>query len=138
MGMGTPSPGEAQQRTVAFIDDDRSIRDAACALLRSNNVCVEVFASAEDFLRYTPLDGVACVVVDIRMPGGMSGFDLQNVLARQGRSLPTVFISSRGYTAWVARATTLGATFLYKPFSENALIAALERVCGKCIDHLRS
>jgi FixJ family two-component response regulator len=121
-----------EARAVAVIDDDPAVRQAAGNLLRSINVRVEVFASAEDFLDYPRIDVVACVVVDIRMPG-MSGFDLQSYLVRQGRSLPTIFISGHQHTAWILRATQLGAAFLSKPFSENALLSALRRVCGERI-----
>jgi FixJ family two-component response regulator len=120
-------------RAVAVIDDDPSVRQAAGNLLRSINVRVEVFASAEDFLAYACIDGVACIVVDIRMPG-MSGFDLQSCLIRQGRKLPTIFISGHQHTGWILRATQLGAAFLSKPFSENALLSALRRVCGERIN----
>jgi FixJ family two-component response regulator len=124
---------EAQQRFVAFIDDDASMREAAGDLLRSHQLHVEVFASAEDFLSYTRIDGVLCLVVDVVMPG-MSGFDLQDHLVRQGLFLPTVFISAQQQpSSLVARAKRLGAAFLAKPFSENGLLGALRAVCGKRI-----
>jgi len=124
---------ESHERLVAFIDDDSSMREAAGDLLRSNRLPVEVFASAEDFLGYARIDEVACLVVDVIMPR-MSGFDLQSHLARQGRSLPTVFVSAQPKPALIARARQLGAVFLPKPFSEIGLLGALRTVCGERLE----
>jgi FixJ family two-component response regulator len=114
---------------VAFIDDDESVRVAAGSLLRSVNVRVEVFASGEDFLDFPGIDGVACVVVDVRMPG-MSGFELQRRLTAEGRPLPVIFISAHVHRTIVHRAACAGAAFLSKPFSETALLSAVESACG--------
>jgi FixJ family two-component response regulator len=131
--MDIANSDQAHERTVAFIDDDSSMREAAGDLLRSNHLRVEVFASAEDFLRYAFIDSVVCLVVDILMPG-MGGFELQNHLERQGRSLPTVFISAQQHASLTARAKQLGAAFLAKPFSEIGLLSTLQAVCGRRID----
>src|SRR5262249_55444908 len=65
--------------TVFIVDDNPSVRKALTRLVRSAGYEVKAFASAKEFLSDTHDDGVACVVLDIRMPG-LSGIDLQHEL----------------------------------------------------------
>ena len=87
--MGQTAPNE---RVVAVIDDDQSVRGAIRSLLRSLGFRVETFASAEDFLDARPA-GIGCLILDVRL-SGMSGLDLQQRLAVTGDAPPIVFISA--------------------------------------------
>src|SRR5262245_57024300 len=113
------------QRVIGIVDDDESVRMAIRNLLRSHGFQVETFGSAEDLLGSAQLDDIACLIVDLRLPG-MSGVDLQRQLLAAKRDLPLIFLS--GHDDPVARrhALTAGAlAFLRKPFSEKALIDAI-------------
>jgi FixJ family two-component response regulator len=58
----------------------------------------------------------------------MSGLDLQQELKRRGRSVPIVVITGHTDAAVRPRALAGGAVAcLFKPFSDTALLAALER-----------
>ena len=111
---------------IAVVDDDESLRVAIAGLLRSLALRAEVFASAEEFLLALPRRReVACLIVDVRMPG-MSGLDLQQALLVAGRPLPTIFISAHDDAAARGQAIRAGAlTFLAKPFDDTALTAAV-------------
>lgn len=66
-------------------------------------------------------------MLDIRMPG-MSGLELQRRLAAQPASWPIVFITGHGDAEMAAHALAAGAVgFLRKPFSDHALLDAVER-----------
>ena len=113
------------ERVIGVVDDDESVRLAIRSLLHSLGFKVEMFASAEDLLGSARLDDIACLIVDVRLPG-MSGLDLQQQLLAAKLELPMIFISA--YYDPVARrqALTAGAlAFLRKPFSEKALIDAV-------------
>jgi FixJ family two-component response regulator len=71
-------PGEGR---VFVIDDGTSVLRAMKRLLRSNRYTVEVFTSPEAFLERPPYDDVACLLLDLRMPG-LSGLDVQEAIAR--------------------------------------------------------
>src|SRR5262249_43347055 len=78
--------------------------------------------SAEDLLGSARLDDIACLVVDLRLPG-MNGVELQRQLLAAKRELPMVFVSAHGDPVAQRQALTAGAlAFLPKPFSEKALI----------------
>jgi FixJ family two-component response regulator len=57
----------------------------------------------------------------------MTGFDLQEELARRGQKIPIVFITAFGDETVRSRALAAGAVeCLFKPFSETALLDAVE------------
>ena len=110
---------------VAVVDDDESMREATQSLLLSAGFRAAVFASAEDFLQAPQRQDTACLIVDVRMPG-MSGLDLQQQLARSRSAIALIFITSHEDDEARARALRAGAVdFLYKPFSDEALLRAI-------------
>jgi FixJ family two-component response regulator len=112
---------------VFVVDDDASMRRSLERLLRSFGYTVEGYASAAAFLARSPATGIACLVLDLRMPG-MDGLDLQGRLAARGDDLPVVFVSGHGDVPSSVRAMKAGALdFLTKPFDESVLRAAIER-----------
>src|SRR5262249_57476482 len=80
---------------VFVVDDDPSLRKALGRLLKSAGFQVETLPTPEEFLRRPALDGPACLILDVRMPG-LSGLDLQHTLAERHDSLPIVFITGHG------------------------------------------
>jgi FixJ family two-component response regulator len=115
----------AEKVVISIVDDDESVRKALKRLIKSIGLNVEAFASAEDFLTFTTSHDAACLVLDLRLPG-MSGLELQAKLHSANRRIPIVFISAQGDEQARAQALAAGAIdFLQKPFSEQALFAAI-------------
>lgn len=112
---------------ISIIDDDKSVRDAAKMLIRSLGYTTETFASAEEFLESGYLRDTACLITDVQMPG-MSGVDLQSHLVANGHRTPVIFVTAFPEERVRTRALDAGAFgFLSKPFSEDSLIACLDR-----------
>src|SRR6266446_6699761 len=110
---------------VGIVDDDESVRMAIRSLLRSLGFKVEIFGSAEDLLVSARLDDIACLIVDVRLPG-MSGLDLQRQLLAANREFSMIFISAHDDPVARRHVITAGAlAFLRKPFSEEALTDAI-------------
>jgi FixJ family two-component response regulator len=119
---------------ISIVDDDRSVREAAKALIRSLGYTTATFASAEEFLESGRLHDTKCLITDVQMPG-MSGVDLQCHLAANGYCTPVILITAYPEENVRARALDAGAFgFLSKPFSEDNLIACLDRA----LEHHRS
>ncbi len=117
----TPS----DERIIGIVDDDESVRMAVGSLLRSLGFKIEMFGSAEDLLGSARLDDIACLIVDVGLPG-MSGLDLQRQLLAGKRELPMIFISAHDDPVARRQALTAGAlAFIRKPFSAKALIDAV-------------
>ena len=114
-----------KQGMVYVIDDDESVRRAFERLLRSANLDVGTFSSAEEFLRNPKQDKDACILIDIRMPG-LTGFDLQQKLLSQGIEIPVIVISASDDMQTREHARELGAVvFFRKPVDDQALLDAI-------------
>jgi len=110
---------------VSVVDDDESIRESLPDLLREFGFASHAFSSGRDFLSSDYVDGTRCLILDMMMPG-MTGLDVQEELRRRGRKIPIIFITARKDESIRARAIEQGAVkFLYKPFSDTALLDAL-------------
>ena len=116
----------SENSLIAVVDDDEAIREATESLIRSVGFRAAVFASAEDFLRSSQLQDIACVIVDVRMPG-MSGLELQRQLATAHYAIPIIFITAHGDAEARAQALRAGAVdFLDKPFRDEVLLQAVQ------------
>ncbi len=110
---------------ISVVDDDASVRAATGKFLRSHGYTVQVYSSAEDFLRSSRLDDTSCVIADLQMPG-MSGLELLTMMRAQGHGVPFIFITAFPDESTRARALKAGAIcFLSKPFAGPTLINCL-------------
>jgi len=110
---------------VTIVDDDESVRESLPDLLGQFGFPTHSFSSAEEFLTSDSLIRTGCLILDIAMPG-MTGFDLQRELKLRGHSIPIIFISAHKDEVVRRRAFQQGAVeFLFKPFSDTALLQAL-------------
>ena len=121
---------ESRPQTVAIVEDDPSLRRSVRRLLNAHGFAVEDFPSAETFLGGDPDSRVACVVLDIHLPG-MSGLELRRRLTAVGSPLPVIFITAIDDDAVKIAAVQLGCVaFLRKPFPAELLIDAVTNALG--------
>jgi FixJ family two-component response regulator len=115
---------------VYVVDDDEAVRDSLQFLLEPAYQ-VATFDSAEAFLaRYDP-QAIACLILDVRMPG-MSGLQLQEELLARGSHLPVVFVTGHGDVPMAVATMKKGAVdFIEKPFEQQALKALVERMLAR-------
>jgi FixJ family two-component response regulator len=127
-----------EEPIVFAVDDDRSMREALTRLFRSLGMRTQMFASAQDFLRFKRPDAPACLVLDVRLPG-LSGLDLQRELAAGGPAIPIIFITGHGDIPMSVQAMKAGAVeFLTKPFRDQALLDAIhEAIQRDCANRKR-
>jgi FixJ family two-component response regulator len=115
-----------ERPVVIVIDDDPSLRKAIDRLLRSVDLRVELFESAQEFLRSDRPDAPSCIVLDVRLQG-QSGLSLQRNLAAANIHIPIIFITAHGDIPMSVRAMKAGAfEFLTKPFHDQDLLDAIE------------
>jgi FixJ family two-component response regulator len=117
----------SQEPMVFAIDDDASMREALSRLFRSIGMKAQIFASAQEFLKFERPDAPACLVLDVRLPG-LSGLDLQRELAAADCGIPIIFITGHGDIPMSVQAMKAGAVeFLTKPFRDQALLDAIHQ-----------
>jgi FixJ family two-component response regulator len=127
--LGRPSPEEAP--VIAIVDDDASVRPSTLRLIRSFGYRAEAFGSGEEFLSSPRAAEMACLVLDVRMPG-MDGLEVQRRLAEKGARIPIVFLTGRATDDEERRARLGGAVeFLRKPVGRDTLLDVLQKVMGQ-------
>jgi FixJ family two-component response regulator len=121
---------ESASELVYLVDDDARVRDALSALLRANGRNVQAFDSGREFLDTPRQNVVACLILDMRMPG-MSGLEVQTLVSRDSR-IPVIFITGRGDVPSTVLAMKGGAVeFLTKPLDEDALMRAVDAALAR-------
>ena len=111
---------------VYIVDDDEAMRDSLKWLLESRGLQVELYPSAEAFLRAYHNGYCGCLVLDVRMPG-MSGLDLYGQLQAQASTLPVIFITGHGDVPMAVSALKKGAAdFIEKPFNDQDMLGLIE------------
>ena len=122
----TPAPVR-----VVVVDDDRSVRTSLARLVRTAGYEVEALASAREFLARPPGDTPACLVLDVRLPG-LTGLELQALLADTARRPPIVFITGHLDVPTSVSAMKSGAVdFLTKPVRAHDLLDAIARAVAQ-------
>ena len=117
-------------KLVAIVDDNESVRISLEGLMKAVGFPALAFAHAEEFLASDRKRDIACLILDIRLPG-MSGLELQSKLNAEHCRIPIIFITAHGDEKVRIRAMRAGAVeFLTKPYDDEALLqsvrAALE------------
>jgi FixJ family two-component response regulator len=112
--------------TVVVIDDDLAVLESIGSLLRSVGLQVKLLQSPTEFLDAGRPDGLACLVLDVRLPG-RSGLEYQRELASAHTRIPIIFITGHGDIPMSVQAMKGGAIeFLTKPFRDQDLLDAIQ------------
>jgi FixJ family two-component response regulator len=123
---------------VFVIDDDESVRKGLSRLLAAEGFQVEAFASAREYLQRGPCEGLACVLLDVQMPG-LSGLELQALMKEQDDDLPIVFLTAHGDIPKRVRVMKNGAVdFLTKPVHVMPLLEAIRQALLRHRQSLRA
>jgi FixJ family two-component response regulator len=117
-----------KRSVVAVIDDNVGILGAMARFLSALGYETELYASADEFLDVAIMTEAICLIIDVQI-GEDSGIDLAIRVAKQGITMPVIFMSADHAESVKKRATEIGCiAFLDKPFSADALIAALSKL----------
>ncbi|BCG78960.1 MULTISPECIES: response regulator transcription factor [unclassified Mesorhizobium] len=113
-------------RCIYIVDDDQAIRRSLERLLDAIGFNVVSYASPKAFLGVAGDLAAGCVLLDLRMPE-MDGFEVQARLQLKNPDLPVIVITAQGDVQTAVRAMKAGAVdFIEKPYSHDALVAAIE------------
>jgi FixJ family two-component response regulator len=112
---------------IGVIDDDECVRESLAGFAESVGYKAAVFASAEEFLQSAVGDSLACLILDVRLPG-MSGVELYTQVAQSLQAIPTIFITAHAdaeMNTWVTKPGVMA--LLYKPFQPEVLLQAIRK-----------
>ncbi|PQO23621.1 response regulator [Rhodobacteraceae bacterium WD3A24] len=116
--------------TVLAVDDSRTMRNLLDAALSEAGFDVRFAEDGAEGLKCLSEAAPDVVITDINMPR-LDGFGFIETVRRDhgNRALPILVLTTESGTELKARARDAGATgWIVKPFDEEKLIAAIERV----------
>ena len=109
---------------IAVVDDEAPVRTALRRLLRLADYEVVTYESGEDFVASLAVGRPACVLLDLHMPG-LTGLDVHAQLRAAHIDVPVIFITASDDVGLNQCVAQTGAELLRKPFSNEALLAAV-------------
>lgn len=110
---------------IYLVDDDRIVCHSLNLILQKYDYEVEVFNSAEAFLKTHPKPNNGVLVLDHNM-SGMTGLELQRKLIDENVSIPIIFVTAMFETV-NDLAIKNGAIGVYeKPFDPKELVDLLD------------
>lgn len=125
--MGVASSEAVNSPLAILVDDDAQVRDSLEELLSSVGIDSISFSSAQEVLNAKLPDRPGCIVLDVRMPG-LSGMDLQQLLATKDILTPIIFLTGHGDIAMSVEAMKAGALdFLTKPVRDQTFLDVVSK-----------
>nr|WP_314260846.1 response regulator FixJ [uncultured Devosia sp.] len=116
---------------VHIVDDEEAVRNSLAFLLTTSGFATRVHESATAFLQVAPGIRNGCLITDLRMPD-IDGVELLRRLRAGNAMLPAIVISGHGDVQMAVEAMKNGALdFIEKPFSDDVMIAAIERAVAQ-------
>jgi FixJ family two-component response regulator len=106
--------------------------------MRSVDLHVVAFSSAQQFLSHPVPETAACLVLDVRLPD-FSGLELQQKLNQANKRIPIIFVTGHGDIPMTVRAMKAGAVeFLTKPFRDQELLDAVQLALSRDRETIQS
>ncbi len=128
----TPAISAAQEAPpiVGVIDSNPVERAALKALLQPVGVDVMSFDTAEAYLLSGSSRSLACLIVDLLLPG-MSGLELLRRLRSNGNDVPVILLADESDVPTAVAAMREGATdFIEKPYVNVAILKQVQKLIG--------
>ena len=116
------------ERKILIVDDEADIREILQFNLENAGFTVECASSAEQALEILSPDH-SLILLDVMM-GGMSGFDMAQVLRNErGNQTPIIFLTAKSSKADLLEGFSAGGDdYIPKPFSIQEVIARVRAV----------
>jgi FixJ family two-component response regulator len=124
-------PVQEAPPVVGVIDPDPVAREGLRALLHGVGVDVSTFDSAESYLLASNGRHLACLIVDLLLPG-MSGLEFLRRLRSSGNDTPIVLLADESDVPTAVAAMREGATdFIEKPYVNVAVLRQVQKLLRK-------
>ena len=117
--------GARLKRNIAIIEPNATTASQLRQALKSLNVEVRLYTSAESYLKCSAAEIAEFVIAEVALPG-LSGLDLLRQLRERQPRLPVILLSGEGDVQTAVTAIRYGATdFIEKPDVHAALYKRL-------------
>ena len=131
LGDRTHAMGIGQGIRTLVVDDERAVCDTIRMILRDDGYKVHTYTNPEKAIEACKRTAFDIALIDIKMPP-MSGTDLVEQLHKIDPRIGVILITAYPDVATAAQAMRSGGRdYLTKPFSEQQLLAAVQRLCSE-------
>jgi DNA-binding response OmpR family regulator len=111
---------------ILLLEDDMILKESIEEFLTSQNYTVDGFENSDDAFDAIFSVEYDLLLLDVNVPGEWNGFSLRKELANEGRSIPTIFVTSMSSADAMLQGYAHGCCdYIKKPFD---LIELLLRV----------
>lgn len=119
---------DKEKKRILIVDDDESVSRAFKILLKTFDIEVRTFSSAETYFSEVPDSLEGCLLLDIHMPG-LDGWETLTRIIKSGSKRPVIIISADKNGGIRERALKSGAVgFFQKPVNAQELIYLINKV----------
>jgi two-component system NtrC family response regulator len=114
---------------VLIVDDDAALRDGLAETVADLGHTPRAVASGREALAALAADDIDCVLLDLRMPGGMDGMEVLRRIRERGDAPPVIVLTAFATAENTIEAMRLGAfDHLTKPIGRRELDVLLRRL----------
>src|SRR5579871_676571 len=114
---------------VLIVDDDAALREGLAETVADLGYSPRLAASGREALAALSADDIGCVLLDLRMPGGMDGMEVLRCIRQQRDAPPVIVLTAFATAENTIEAMRLGAfDHLTKPIGRLELDALLKRL----------
>ncbi len=116
-----------KKKSVLVVDDEQNILDVLKVRLEVNGFRVDVALSGDIALSLFKENQYSAVLLDMKMPSGMNGFEVMKELQKLNSDVPIIFLTAHGTIETAVKSMKNGAFyFLSKPYEADKLIAQVK------------
>jgi FixJ family two-component response regulator len=112
---------------VAIIDDDAAVRRSLSRVLLCAGIPVATFDSAEKYLERAGLGDPGCILLDVDLGSGLTGFELKERLEAAGAAPPIILMTGQAEIPLPEPGEHGEPVGLRKPFAAERLIDCVRR-----------
>jgi DNA-binding LytR/AlgR family response regulator len=116
-----------KKNSILVIEDDDSVRENICTLLKEEGYQVFSASNGKDGIEITKKELPCLIICDILMPQ-LSGYEVLEELSRgkKTKTIPFIYLTARVEREDIRKGMQLGADdYLFKPFKAHELLDAI-------------
>ena len=120
---------------IAFVEDEINLRDIVKKYLVKEGYDVTIFNTGEEALKHISSD-FHLWILDIMLPGDISGYDLIKKVREHNPKMPVIFTSARDQDIDKIMGLELGSDdYLAKPYSTRELVLRIKNLLNRSYDN---
>ena len=113
---------------IALVEDEKNLANLVVKYLEANNYEVTLYTTGEEAIRNIDKK-IDLWILDIMLPGEISGFDLLKALRYKEKNIPIIFTSARDKDIDKIVGLELGGDdYLAKPYSIRELVLRVKNI----------